>query len=77
MVRGSALVDARNPLTLGKHSEPQPDLMVLRERADGYRRNHPRPEDVLLLIEVADSSAAADRNVKIPLYAIPHKLSKT
>ncbi len=69
MVQGSALVDAQNPLTLGEHSEPQPDLMVLRGRLDGYRQSHPRAEDVLLLIEVADSSAATDRNVKIPLYA--------
>jgi Uma2 family endonuclease len=62
-------VDAQNPLALGKHSEPQPDLMVLKKRDDGYRRSHPGPEDVLLLIEVADSSAATDRTVKIPLYA--------
>jgi Uma2 family endonuclease len=64
-----AIVDAQNPLVLGQESEPQPDIMLLKRRADFYRRSHPGPEDVLLLIEVADPSAHYDRTVKIPLYA--------
>lgn len=57
------------PLHLSENSEPEPDLMLLRPRADRYADAHPRAEDVLLLIEVADSSARYDREVKLPLYA--------
>jgi Uma2 family endonuclease len=65
----AAIVGAQNPLILGEYSEPQPDILVLRPREDYYRKAHPRPEDVLLLIEVADSTVRFDRKVKIPLYA--------
>ena len=64
-----ALVSTQNPLQLGEHSEPQPDIAVLARREDFYEATHPGPADVLLLFEVADSSAAYDRQVKIPLYA--------
>ncbi|HFD15808.1 MAG TPA: Uma2 family endonuclease [Rhodospirillales bacterium] len=64
-----ALVSVRNPLRLGEDSMPQPDLALLRPRPDGYRTRHPGPEDVLLLVEVCDSSAAYDREVKVPLHA--------
>lgn len=66
---GKALLDAQNPPVLGGHSQPQPDLLLLRPRPDGYRSALPRPEDVWLLIEVADSSLRFDREVKVPLYA--------
>jgi hypothetical protein len=56
-------------VTLSASSEPQPDIAVLRPRPDAYRETHPRPRDVLLIIEVADTSADADRSVKLPLYA--------
>ncbi|BCV20804.1 Uma2 family endonuclease [Moorella sp. Hama-1] len=65
----NALVDTQNPLRLGQKSEPQPDLMLLKLRDDYYATSHPRPEDVLLLVEVADTSVAYDREVKINLYA--------
>jgi len=68
-VGDTAIVDAQNPVVLDEHSEPQPDIAVLKPRADFYTKSHPGPEDVLLLIEVADSSAHYDRSVKIPLYA--------
>lgn len=60
-------VDVQNPVTLNGGLEPQPDLAVVRAR--DYRDSLPTPEDVLLLIEVADTSLAYDRNVKLPLYA--------
>ena len=63
-----ALVDAQNPVVLGDISEPQPDLAILRPRSDFYAE-HPRPEDILLLIEVADTSLAYDREVKVPTYS--------
>ena len=64
-----AIITVRNPLILGTESEPQPDVMVLRSREDYYESSHPRPQDVLLLIEVADTSDRYDREVKLPLYA--------
>jgi Uma2 family endonuclease len=62
-------VTVQNPVRLGTHSEPQPDLAVVRRRPDFYREHHPTPADVLLVIEVADRSADYDRDVKVPLYA--------
>ncbi len=64
-----AVVSVQNPVRLDTLNEPQPDLMVLRPRADRYRAGHPGPSDVLLLIEVADSSLRLDRQIKLPLYA--------
>jgi Uma2 family endonuclease len=60
---------AQNPIVLGNHSEPQPDLTVVRYRSDFYDKALPTAADVLLLIEVSDSSLSADRQVKLPLYA--------
>lgn len=64
-----ALVILQNPLRLDAYNEPEPDVMLLRPRADGYRASHPGARDVLLLIEVSESSLAYDRDVKLPLYA--------
>lgn len=66
---GRAIVTVQNPLRINKQSEPEPDIIVAKYRKDKYRDDHPKPEDVFLLIEVADSSLAFDRNVKTPLYA--------
>jgi Uma2 family endonuclease len=63
-----AVIDVQSTLVLGEHDAPQPDLSVLKPRADAYLR-HPRAPDTLLVIEVADSSLAYDRDVKIPMYA--------
>lgn len=62
-------VDVQNPLVLDDHSEPEPDLLLLRPRADDYLDELPRPEDVLLLVEVCDSTGPTDRGRKLPLYA--------
>ncbi len=64
-----ALVSVQGALRLGQNSEPQPDLMLLKLRDDYYRNAHPAAADVLLLIEVSDSSARYDREIKLPLYA--------
>ena len=69
LVRGRAIVDVQNPIHLGEYSEPQPDVVLLRLRPDLYLAGHPQPEDILLLIEVADTSVNYDRSVKGPLYA--------
>lgn len=64
-----AIVAAQRPLRLGNQSEPEPDILALKPRADFYKHRHPTPADVLLLIEVADSSLRYDREIKLPLYA--------
>jgi Uma2 family endonuclease len=66
---GRVLVSVQGPLRLDAHSEPQPDLMLLRPRADDYTTSHPTAADVLLVVEVADSSIAYDRGPKLALYA--------
>jgi Uma2 family endonuclease len=58
-----------SPVDLGADSEPESDVLVLKPRADDYMRANPRPADVLLLIEVSDSTLAYDRNDKRDLYA--------
>ncbi|MGI8550797.1 MAG: Uma2 family endonuclease [Dehalococcoidia bacterium] len=65
----SVINQVQSPVVLGEHYEPKPDIAVLRFRADYYAEALPRPADVLLLIEVADSSLAFDQEVKLPIYA--------
>lgn len=67
---GRAILSVQNPVRLNDLSEPQPDFALLRPRADFYRDAHPRPDDVLLIVEVADASLAFDRRVKAPLYGM-------
>ena len=64
-----AIVSVQDPVWLDDYSEPLPDIALLKPRSDYYRSSHPCPDDVLLLIEVADSSLAYDRDVKLPRYA--------
>ncbi len=67
---GRTIVSIQNPVHLDQSSEPQPDLAILRRRADFYAAGaHPGPADILLLVEAADSSLHYDRTVKLPLYA--------
>ena len=65
---GRWLVSAQNPVHLDDYSEPQPDLMLLKPATDDYTSRHPVPDDVFLLIEVADSSLQLDREEKLPAY---------
>jgi len=66
---GAALVFIQSPVRLGRLSEPQPDLAVLRPRADRYANRHPTAADVLLIIEVSDTTLRFDRDIKSALYA--------
>lgn len=61
-------VSTQSPLRLADDSEPEPDLALLRPRRDDYMNRHARPEDVYLLIEVADSTLDYDREEKLPAY---------
>ena len=69
-VRDDHLVRVQNPVRLGKHSEPQPDIAIVHNRR--YSKAHPVPKDVLLLVEVVDTTVQYDREIKIPLYARHH-----
>lgn len=62
------VVFVQNPLQIPDYNEPLPDLTLLKPRADSYRDTLPQPSDVLLVLEVADSSVSRDRDVKIPIY---------
>lgn len=64
-----AIVRIQNPIRVDDHSEPEPDVALVRPRADDYSTSHPAPQEVFLLIEVSDTSIAVDRQVKLPLYA--------
>lgn len=68
-IRGQAIVRVQNPIRLSERSEPQPDLALLRFRPDFYATAHPGPQDVLMVVEVAETSVDVDREVKLPLYA--------
>lgn len=67
--RKFAIVRVQSPITLGDYSEPQPDLTLLKRRADFYASGHPTPADVLIVIEVSDSTVEKDHRAKIPAYA--------
>lgn len=64
-----AIVSVQSPLRLGELSEPQPDLMLLKPRSDHYKKSHPTVDDVLLLIEVSDSTLKYDLGPKLALYS--------
>jgi Uma2 family endonuclease len=65
----SAIVWVQNPIVLDDYSEPQPDVALLRRRDDFYEHSLPAPADVLLVIEVADTTLDYDRQIKVPLHA--------
>lgn len=63
------IIWSQNPIRLVDNSEPQPDLAILKLRSDFYEDSLPIPTDILLIIEVADSTLTYDRETKMPLYA--------
>jgi Uma2 family endonuclease len=67
--RGVAVVSVQNPVSLPPDNGPQPDIALLKPRADDYGDSLPTAQDVLLIIEVADTTAKYDREVKAALYA--------
>jgi len=69
LVGKRAIVSVQNPVRLGPYAEPQPDVALLRPRNDFYAPAHPGPQDALLVVEVAETSADYDREIKMALYA--------
>src|ERR1043166_2373408 len=68
MAKGRWLLAVQDPAHIDEHSEPQPDLMLVRVVPDFNASKHPEPSDVYLLIEVADTSLSYDRERKLPIY---------
>lgn len=64
-----AIIRSQNPIRLSNNSEPQPDIALLRRREDFYSESHPQPADIFLIVEVSDTTADFDREIKIPAYA--------
>ena len=63
------IVSVQDPIIFGEHSEPEPDLALIQPRDDFYALALPRADEVLLIVEVADTALRYDREIKIPLYA--------
>jgi Uma2 family endonuclease len=63
------IVSIQNPIQLYEDTEVQPDVALLRFRDDFYEQELPRPSDMLLIVEVSDTTLAYDRRIKLPLYA--------
>lgn len=64
-----AEVSVQNPVLLTPDSEPEPDVALLAPRDDTYAARHPRPDEVMLIVEVSGSSLEFDQITKLPLYA--------
>jgi len=64
-----AIVRGQEPIILPTDSEPEPDVVIARSRSDNYLSSHPEPADILLVIEVSDSTLKYDRRTKLSLYA--------
>jgi Uma2 family endonuclease len=72
MLTDQAIVSIQSPIQLGDLSEPEPDFALLRPEPSFYSTRHPKADDVLLLIEVSDSTLHFDRTQKLRLYATYH-----
>ncbi len=68
-LRRKAVVGVQDPIQLDNHNEPEPDISILHYQQDYYAEAAPTGDDVLLLIEVSDSTLGYDRTQKLPLYA--------
>lgn len=64
-----AILGVQDPVELSDRSEPLPDIALLPPRADFSESGHPQPEEIFLLVEVADTTVESDRKIKVPLYA--------
>jgi Uma2 family endonuclease len=67
---GDLVVWSQNPVILSVEDEPQPDLALVEALPNLYRKAHPGPAELLLVVEVADTSLAFDRHQKLPRYAL-------
>lgn len=66
---GKAVLRCQDPINLLPDSEPEPDFAIVKLKDDEYLSGHPSPEDIILVIEIADSTLSYDQTIKLPLYA--------
>ncbi|MBD2253090.1 Uma2 family endonuclease [Nostoc parmelioides] len=69
LVGEMATLRGQQPITLSNYSEPEPDRVIVKNRDDDYLTSHPNAVDILLLIEIADSSLKYDQEIKLPVYS--------
>ena len=69
LVGDRATLRGQQPITLSNNCEPEPNRVIAKNKDDDYLANHPSPSDILLLIEIADSSLKYNQEEKLPIYA--------
>ncbi|MEH1871776.1 Uma2 family endonuclease [Nostoc sp.] len=69
LVVEKAILRGQEPIIIPDDSEPEPDLVIVRNRPDDYLEAHPSPSDVLLVIEISNSTLKYDQDVKLSVYA--------
>ena len=69
LIGNQATLQSQDPIIIPPNSEPEPDIAILKNKDDDYLNSHPAAQDLLLLIEIADSSLKYDQEVKLPLDA--------
>ncbi|MGB6295554.1 MAG: Uma2 family endonuclease [Rivularia sp. (in: cyanobacteria)] len=69
LIGNQGTLQNQDPIIIHPDSEPEPDVAILKNQDDDYLNSHPTPQDVLLLIEIADSSIKYDQEDKLQLYA--------
>ncbi|MEZ4776691.1 MAG: Uma2 family endonuclease [Bacteroidia bacterium] len=69
LVSTNAQIQIQDPIVISDNSEPAPDIVLVKNRDDFYVKGHPMAADIILVVEVADSSLAYDREIKGALYA--------
>lgn len=69
LIGKQAEIRVQEPIVLPSNSEPEPDVVIARKKADNYLSAHPTVRDLILIIEISDSTLKYDKEVKLPLYA--------
>lgn len=69
LIGRQAEIRVQEPITLPSNSEPEPDVIIARKKDDNYLAAHPTVEDIILVIEISDSTLKYDRETKLSLYA--------
>ncbi|MBW4507033.1 MAG: Uma2 family endonuclease [Scytonematopsis contorta HA4267-MV1] len=69
LLQKQAIVRSQEPIVLPPNSEPEPDIAIVRNRVDNYFSGHPQSEDIIVVVEVSDSTLKYDQEEKLSLYA--------
>jgi len=69
LVSQELIISVQDPIAIDQYSEPEPDIALLKPSDDFYASGHPRPDDVILVLEVSDATLLKDQTLKLGLYA--------